>query len=449
METNELFKVDNKGKSNRALVKCLVCGAIFDSSIEICPVCKVGKDKFVPYEEDETSYINNTDESYVILGNGAAGMSAVKSIRERDKTCSIIMVSNEAVLSYNRPMLTKSLSEQLSAKQIAMENIAWYKRNFITNMLDTTVESINTEKKIIQLCNGDTLNYDKCIYALGAECFIPPIIGCNKPEVIAIRRILDVEKINVLLPNVSNVVVIGGGVLGLESAWELSKTNCKIAILEIADTLMGRQLDSEASALLGQIIKNVGIDFRLNAKICEITGEESVTGVKLDNGEFFPADLVIISSGIRTNSLIAKQAGIAVERGIVVNDKMETNASDIWACGDCAEYQGINYAIWSQALDMGKVAGANATGDAITYEIVPAALTFDGMNTSLYAIGDNGKDPTLQYKTVEFKDLENKTYEKYYFVSNHLVGVILIGDTQKLIQVTEAVNENRIFDKMF
>ena len=136
-------------------------------------------------------------------------------------------------------------------------------------------------------------------------------------------------------------------------------------------------------------------------------------------------------------------------RAIIVNEKMETNISDIYACGDCAEYNGINYGIWPQALEMGKVAGANATGDSLIYETVEAALTFNGMNTSLYVIGDNGKKINVQYKTVEYKDPVKRTYTKYYFTNNRLCGAILIGDTSDIVKVTQDVKENKLFKQIF
>ena len=251
------------------------------------------------------------------------------------------------------------------------------------------------------------------------------------------------------MPRVKNAVVIGGGVLGLEAAWELSKAKCKVTVLELADKLMGRQLDYEGGKFLEEIIKGTGINIKLNVRIDEIEGENLVTGVRINGNEVIEADLVIISCGIAANSKIAKEAGINANRAIIVNEKMETNVSDIYACGDCAEYNGINYAIWPQALEMGKVAGANATGDSLTYETVDAALSFNGMNTSLYVIGDNGKNPNVQYKTVEFKDPVKKTYTKYYFANNRLCGVILIGDTSIIAKVTQDVKENKLFKQIF
>ncbi|HEX9025164.1 MAG TPA: FAD-dependent oxidoreductase [Clostridium sp.] len=443
-------KENPKTKSaKRTLVKCLVCGEIFDSSLDICPVCGVGKENFITVEVDENEYKKNTNEIYLILGNGAAGISAATAIRERNETCSIVIASNEAVLGYNRPMLTKSMIAKFNSNQIAVHDEAWYKEKNITNVLDREVVRIDAKAKEVIFEDGIKLKYDKCIYALGSECFVPPILGVDKEEVIAIRRISDTDKVIELLPKVKNAVVIGGGVLGLEAAWELSKAKCKVTVLELADKLMGRQLDNEGGKFLEEIVKGEGIDVKLNVKIDEIEGVDSVTGVRINGNEIIEADLVIISCGIAANSKIAKESGINANRAILVTEKMETNISDIYACGDCAEYNGINYGIWPQAIEMGKIAGANATGDSLIYETVDAALTFNGINTSLYAIGDNGKKPNVQYKTVEFKDPVKRTYTKYYFTNNRLCGAILIGDTSDIVKVTQDVKENKLFKQMF
>lgn len=442
-------KENPKKKGSRTLVKCLVCGEIFDSSMEICPVCGVGKENFVPVDAEESSFRKDTDHFYVILGNGAAGLSAAKAIRERDKTGSVIMISNEAYPTYNRPMLTKSMVAELDAKEILVEPEAWYQENNIHLLLEKEVTGIHTDKKEITLSDGTALKYTKLIYALGSECFVPPIPGTDKPEVVAIRRMSDIEKIEAMLYRVQNVVVIGGGVLGLEAAWGLKKSRKQVVVLEAAPQIMGRQLDEGASQMLTDISRSNGIDIHAGVQIASIEGESSVTGVKLADGREFPAELVIVSAGVRANVGAAKNAGLDINRGIVVNADMSTSDENIFACGDCAEYEGINYAIWPQALEQGKVAGANAAGDALTYTTVSAGLSFHGMNTGLYAIGDNGKNPNLIYRTVEFKDMGRKQYEKYYFLNNRLCGAILIGDTSKMAFVTEAVEQKKTFKEMF
>ena len=438
-----------KKSAKTTLVKCLVCGEIFDSSLEVCPVCGVGKENFVPVEAEDTGYRRDTQNLYAIIGGGAAGLNAAKAIRERDKTGSIYMLSNEAYPAYNRPMLTKSLVAGLDAEQIAVQEASWYEENNVCLLLGKNVVSIDTEKKEIHTDDGAKFKYTKLIYALGSECFIPPIQGADQPEVIAIRRLSDTQKVTELLPQTKEAVVIGGGVLGLEAAWELKKARCKVTVLELAPRLMGRQLDEGAGEMIKAVSEAQGITIHTGVQIEAIEGDGHVTGVRLGDGRVFPAQLVIVSCGVRANVTVAKAAGIETDRAVVVNSRMETSAADVYACGDCAQYQGINYAIWPQAVEEGKTAGANAAGETLEYTGVPAALTFHGMNTALFAIGDNGSHPDLVYRTVEFKDMARKQYEKYYFRNNRLCGAILIGDVSRMGEMTEAVEKRASFGELF
>lgn len=438
-----------KKSAKTTLVKCLVCGEIFDSSLEVCPVCGVGKENFVPVEAEDTGYRRDTQNLYAIIGGGAAGLNAAKAIRERDKTGSIYMLSNEAYPAYNRPMLTKSLVAGLDAEQIAVQEASWYEENNVCLLLGKNVVSIDTEKKEIHTDDGAKFKYTKLIYALGSECFIPPIQGADQPEVIAIRRLSDTQKVTELLPQTKEAVVIGGGVLGLEAAWELKKARCKVTVLELAPRLMGRQLDEGAGEMIKAVSEAQGITIHTGVQIEAIEGDGHVTGVRLGDGRVFPAQLVIVSCGVRANVAVAKAAGIETDRAVVVNSRMETSAADVYACGDCAQYQGINYAIWPQAVEEGKTAGANAAGETLEYTGVPAALTFHGMNTALFAIGDNGSNPDLVYRTVEFKDMARKQYEKYYFRNNRLCGAILIGDVSRMGEMTEAVEKRASFGELF
>ncbi len=438
-----------KAAGKTSLVKCLVCGEIFDSSLEICPVCGVGKENFVPVESETTAYRKDTSNLYAILGNGAAGFNAAKAIRERDKTGGVYIISNEEYPSYNRPMLTKSLVAGLDADQIAIQDASWYEENNVVQILGRQVTSIDTEEKEILTEDGAKFKYTKLIYALGSECFIPPITGADKPEVVAIRKLSDTQKVTELLEKTKEAVVIGGGVLGLEAAWELKKAHCKVTVLELAPRLMGRQLDVGAGEMLKSIGEGQGIAIHTGVQISAIEGEEHVTGVRLGDGTVIPAQLVIVSCGVRSNIQIAKEAGAAVDRAVIVDSHMASSVPDIYACGDCAQYEGINYAIWPQAVEQGKTAGANAAGEELSYTTVPAALTFHGMNTALFSIGDNGGNPDLVYRTVEFKDMSRKQYEKYYFRNNRLCGVILIGDVSKMGEMTEAVERKASFGELF
>ncbi|BBF42741.1 probable flavoprotein [Lachnospiraceae bacterium KM106-2] len=450
---NELIKPINKGKKQSKgkshLVKCIVCGEIFDSSLDICPVCGVGREYFVDVPDLSTDFRNNTSNSYVILGNGAAGISAARAIRERDATGNILMITNEAYLAYNRPMLTKSLISEINLEQLVIHEESWYVENKIEQLLSSEVVGINTTEKMIILSDKSTITYTKLIYALGAHSFIPEFKGGNLPEIVAIRGIDDVKKIASIISNTKKAVVIGGGVLGLEAAWELKKSNLEVTVLEMQNRLMPRQLDEEASELIQTICQEHQIKIRTGVKIAGIVGESHVTGVSLEDGETIEGGLVIISCGIQPNLTLAKAAGIQVgKRGIEVDDQMRTNIEDIYACGDCAEYKGINFGLWSEALEQGRVAGANVAGEQITYEQVSAALTFHGMETALYANGDNGQKPDVNYKTIERKDKSKRQYEKYYFANNQLCGVILVGDVSRMAKISELLERKATYQEV-
>lgn len=435
-------------KGSRKLVKCLVCGEIFDSSIEICPVCGVGKENFVAVDEVVSDYSCSTDNYYLILGNGAAGFNAAKAIRERDTTGRIVMVSEEEYPSYNRPMLTKSLVAGLEPEQIAMVDEGWYEEHQVFQMLGRRVMHVDMEAREALLDDGTKLHFTKLIYALGSECFIPPVTGSNLPEVAAIRRLSDVRMVEDLMKKTRKAVVIGGGVLGLEAAWELKKAGLDVTVLEMAPSLMGRQLDESSGEHLKTIASRCGVYIRTGVTVEAIEGEDHVTGVRLKGGETMEAGLVVISAGIRANTGLAKEMGLETKKGVVVNEWMETSHPDVYACGDCAEYHDSNYGIWPEAVEQGKIAGANAVGDRMEYTPVPAALTFHGMNTALFAAGDNGGNPNLYYKTVEFKDMGKEQYRKYYFLNNRLCGVILLGDLSQMAVMTEALEHHAPYQEV-
>ena len=289
------------------------------------------------------------------------------------------------------------------------------------------------------------LKYTKLIYALGAKSFVPPIPGSEKQQVAAIRTLEDARKIERMIPKNGHAVVIGGGVLGLEAAWELKKAGCGVTVLEAAPVLMGRQLDEGAAAMLKTVAESAGIMIRTGVKTEKIKGQERVTAVCLADGEEIAADLVLISCGVRANTELAEKMGLRINRAVVADEKMQTSERDIYACGDCVEFEGENAALWSEASEQGKVAGANAAGECVTYQKVQMPLSFNGMNTSLYAIGDNGRNKNLLYKTLEICDRSKKQYEKLYFLNGKLCGVILIGNVSKMAKLTKLIERKATF----
>ena len=423
-----LQKDVKKASARSGLVKCLVCGEIFDESMETCPVCGVGKENFVPVDMDEVTHRMDTMEKFVVLGGGTAALNAAKAIRERNQTARIIMVSEENELPYDRPMLTKNMFGAISGGAIASEEAAWYEDHCIDLRLGVKAEAMDLGRREIHLSDGTVLPYDKCVYALGSYSFVPPIKGADLEGVTPVRTIADVEKINHLALKAKHAVVIGGGVLGLEAAWELRKEKLEVTVLEGAPELLLGKMDAVGAEMLKKIAAKNGVNIVVGAKIAEI---------------------VIMSTGVRANKQLAEEAGILTNRAVVVSDKMQTSDSNVFAGGDCAEFDGANIAIWPVAMEMGRIAGANAAGDNLPYVPQTQGMSLNALNTSVYSMGDVGTKEDVTYKTLEIRDDKKLTLEKYYFRNNALYGVILIGDTSKMAEATEAVQQKKAFNEIF
>ncbi|MBR4211363.1 MAG: FAD-dependent oxidoreductase [Oscillibacter sp.] len=440
---------ERKAPSGQAsgLVKCLVCGAVFDASQETCPVCGVGSDKFVPVEDTSTAFRKDTGERFVIVGGGPGAHYAAEAVRERNATAKIQIITAESALPYNRPMLTKVLLQDLSGDRLAIENRAWYDERRIEFVFDTVVQSIDTAAKKV-VCDKGTYDYDKLIYALGARCFVVPIPGADKPHVVSVRSVADCARVQSVAKGATRAAVIGGGVMGLESGWELKKGGLDVTVLETAPGLLPRQLDDAASAMLRAACERAGIHVVTGAKIAEIADD----AVVLADGTRYPAELVIMSTGMRGNIAVGQAAGLDTNILIKIDAHCATSAADVWACGDCTEFNGQPHGFWAQAAETGRVAGANAAGETITFRPIGGAMSIQAMDTAIFALGTNGKSgpDTLEanLRTVEIRDEQRGNYEKYYFRKSRLAGVILIGDTSKMADMTKAFDDGATFDEI-
>ncbi len=442
-----VLRVPNPRKPT--LVKCLVCGEIFDASLGVCPVCGVGLDQCVPVEEDEALFHRDTDSCYVIVGGGVAAVSAAEAIRRRDGTGTILMLSAEPSLPINRPMLTKDIQTAAEApEELAIHPAEWYRERAIDLRLGCTVTAMDTAEKTVTTADGAHISYDKLVIATGAECFIPPFEGWQKPGVLTIRHLSDSAALAGLMRGAKQAVVIGGGVLGLEAASELLRAGLKVTVLEASPQIIGRQADARSAALLREQMAAMGVACYEGVSIAAVEGEERATGVRLGDGRVFPADFVIVSCGNRGNVQAAKAAGIAVERSIVVNQRMETSAADVYACGDCAQFDGLNYQLWAEASSQGTVAGANAAGEKLTYANQLLGLNLEGFGTTLFAIGDPGKQPNVPYQTVEVSDSVRNRHETYWFFGGTLEGAVVIGAPEKVPELTQAVTTHARYSEL-
>ncbi len=408
--------------------KCTVCGEIIKSSEipAICPVCGVSSDYFIKLEKSDVSFQSIEYKRYIVIGASAAGMAAIEEIRKRNRVCEIILISKEPVYGYFRPQLSKILAKDIDYNTIFIKDYDWFTSNKIDVMLDKQVIEINTKEKFIILNNGVIKEYDKLIIATGAECFMPPIEGKDKEGVFTLRYLKDANDIRQYAKNVKTATVVGGGVLGLETAWELKKYGLDVTVVELANRIFPRQLDEGASKKFEKIILETGVKLIMDDSVTEIIGTDKVSGLKLKSGKEIETELVVISAGVRANTKIAQDAGVQINRAILVDDKMKTNIDNIYACGDCCEFDGINYALWGEAIDQGKVAGINAVGDTSAYKSIVPSTSSNFFNISIFSVGD--VNPSEPFETKE-EDLDN-TYQKLFYKNNVLVGAILIGDTR-------------------
>lgn len=370
---------------------------------------------------------------YIILGGGIAALSAAKAIREYDTSGLIVILSGEEALPYARPMLTKQLLGRVSAADLAVESAAWYDApgRDILVLTGRTVAAIDTETKTVSLTDGLVFPYDKLVYALGARCFIPPFAGHERENVIAIRSIRDVERVRELAKTAKTAAVIGGGVLGLEAAWALRQGGLAVTVIEFEPRIMLRQIDDAAAEHLCAAMAEHGVELIVSASTAAVDD----AGLHLTDGWTIPADIVIVSAGVRANAEIAAAAGIRVERKIVVDERMQTSAPDVYAAGDCAVC-GISYALWDEAAEMGRVAGVNAAGGDGKYKAIPRPLIFHGFSTEIFAIGDTGRDAAQRCEVSEMPGA------RYYSSGDRVVGAILVGETERAAAVESLVVDN-------
>lgn len=371
--------------------------------------------------------------NYVIVGNGIAGLSAVKEIRKQDKESSILMLSKEDHPTYYRIRLSHYISKDFQAEELYLHDRKWYQDNDINLITASEVTDVSFEEKLIKVNNSDEYSYDKILFANGSHPFIPPVKGWEKEGVFALRTIDDLNDIQECLKSTDTIIVVGGGLLGLEAAWEAKKTGKDVEVIEFFPYLLPRQLDPEISESFTKILERKGLKFRLGVSAEEIKGNERIESLDLNDGSNLQGGCLLFSAGIRSNIGIFKNKDIKVNRGVVVDNKMRTSVDGVYAAGDVAEYEGLTLGIWPAAQDQGKIAGKNMLGDETEYEQNIPQNILKIADISVFSVGE----------IKEFSDSllsrDGDNIYKFYLKGNKIVGGVLIGDTSKMLQLKRAV----------
>jgi len=385
---------------------------------------------------------------YVILGNGIAGFTAAKTLRKQNLTCEITVISEEEYSSYNRPMMTKAPLKGFNFANFIMKPPHWYEEQNITELTNSKIIELNAKQQTVLLADGRLIAYDKCIYALGAKSATPPIAGVNQEWVRHFRTLADVADLRKRQLSAKTAVVIGGGIVGLEAAWQLKRSGIKVTILEFNQALMQPLLDEAASQVLEHGLVEAGIAVKTAAQVVKLSNAKQVL---LQDGNSYSADLVILACGTRANLEIAKQAGLNTEDAVIVDEKMQTSIPSIYACGDCAKYQGINHGVWEQAIKQAEVAAINAAGGQATYQGIQKFALVNLANMSLLIAGELTDNATpcqaanrhewSAYFTINQPKTTSASYEKYFFADNCLSGCVLINNLHQINVIKTAIHE--------
>lgn len=378
-------------------------------------------------------------KNYVIVGNGVAGTTAAENIRKLDGEGSITLFTDEDLPFYWRIRLPEYISGDLKEQELLAKRDQWYQEQKIDLKLTFRIAGGDPKEKVVLTDDNQKIPYDRLLIATGSHSFIPPIKGSEKHGVFALRSIKDAREISAWAKKTQNVVLIGGGLLGLEAANALRKLGKKVIVVEFFSRLLPRQLDEEGAKRLKDMMEEMEFSFRLGAKTQEIIGDGDVSGVLLEGGERLSAQMVIISAGVRPNLDLAKPLGLDADKGIKVDEHLRTNQPDIYAAGDVAEYRGIPYGIWPAAMEQGKVAGVNMAGGELAYNGTTMANTLKVVGIDLASAGDIDPEQKFESKVV----MGEKIYKKIVLDNNRIIGCILLGDTKIFNQITKLISEKR------
>lgn len=420
--------------------RCIVCGEVFEGIYPPipCPACGAGVEMFQEIIEDRIDFSSDLAINVVIIGNSAAGVAAAEAIRLRNSVATIEMISDEPVNGYYRPSLSKYLAQPLSDNDFFLKPPKWYEENCVKRTLGQRVVAVDRSQKTVLLQDGSDRSYDKLVVATGARCFIPPIENHEQKGVYILRSIADRQAISTSIADKKRAIVIGGGILGLETAWELKKLGLEVMVVEVAERIFPRQLDECGSTMLETALKEKKIAVYKGVFAKKITGDGVATGVILSDGRELLGDLIVVSAGIRSNIELAVKADLPVGRGVEVNRAMTTIDPDIYAAGDVAEYRGIICGSWPVAVNQGKVAGANIVGDKERYNFKWYPVVFRGMDQEIFSIGQIDFDQNGSGFT--YQDQKKGVYKRLFFKDEVLVGAVLMGDLSWGNKLEQGIN---------
>jgi nitrite reductase [NAD(P)H] large subunit len=367
-------------------------------------------------------------EPLVIIGNGMAAARLVDEMATRALgRYAVAVIGEEPRLAYNRVLLSSLLADEVAPADIELKSARWWRDRGVTLRYGSPATAMDLGARTITLADGARLPFSKAVFATGSRPIRLTMPGIELPGVMTFRDIGDVDVMRAQAGPGSRVVVIGGGLLGLEAAHGLAKAGARVTLVHLMDRLMERQLDPVAAALLRRAIEKRGVSVLLQAETARIVGSERVAAVELKDGRRLDADLVVMAVGIRANAALAAQAGIRVNRGIVVDDGLATSTPGVFAIGECAEHRGCCYGLVEPAHEQATALARRLAGGAAAYDGTVLATNLKVSGIDVFSAGDFIGAPGTE--PIVLSDPGLGTYRKLVIADDRLVGAVLYGDT--------------------
>jgi nitrite reductase (NADH) large subunit len=351
------------------------------------------------------------------------------------------MFSKEKYHFYYVPALPEYLAGEKEVKDFTVHNAQWYEKNRINLYLETEIAEIDPRQRAAFAKSGEKFPYDKLLLTCGGNSFIPSIPGCQSDGVFTLRTIADADAIRERAKRSKKAVMIGGGLLGLEAGNGLRKMGLEISAVEFSARLLPRQMDVAGATILRGQMEEMGFRFYLGAKTREIVREKEGLAVYLEGGEKLSAEIVLISAGVRPEIALAKSLGLAIDKGVKVDDSMKTGMQDIYAAGDLIEHQGRFYGIWPASMEQGRIAGANMAGQEAKYRGTVPSNTLKVAGIDLVSAGEIDAEGKME--SIVTKDEARGTYRKLVLQDNIITGMILLGDIRGRDEIQRAMKSRK------
>ena len=381
-------------------------------------------------------------EPLVVVGNG---MAAARLVDELAKVAlgryAIAVIGDEPRLAYNRVLLSSVLAGETASHDIELKPAAWWRDRGVTLKYGCAATEIDIGRRELKIANEESIAFSRLVLATGSTPLRLNIPGADLAGVHTFRDSRDVDLLLSLAAQRKRVVVVGGGLLGLEAAYGLAKAGASVTLLHLMDRLMERQLDRPAAKLLKSLVERKGIRILLEANTARIHGETHVRAVELTDGRRIDADAVIFAAGIRPNVALAKDAGIPVNRGIVVDDVMQSGAPEIYALGECAEHRGICYGLVEPAYEQARVLARHLADGAAAYGGSVVATNLKVSGVSVFSAG--GFMGAEGSETIMLNDVRRGIYKKLVIADGRLTGAVLVGDAADALWYLELIRDRQ------